>query len=119
MNLKNQLEVKLREIQSRLDNTKKAFKCASELVQDGLNLFSYSNPTRNVFAKYSFTLEEILISINHLEADINVYNNYKEFVLNKEESMIKVLDLFEDRVTDTLTTLQATTIFLENLKKET
>ena len=120
MNLKDQLELRLNKIQAKIDNTKQAFKYCTELVREGLREFAYVDPLRNIFAKNSFDLEEILVNINLLVSDLAIFYKHKGIILIKQERIeiaLKLLDDFEDKVNSIFTSLQSMAIYLENLKK--
>ena len=120
MNLKDQLELRLNKIQAKIDNTKQAFKYCTELVREGLREFAYVDPLRNIFAKNSFDLEEILVNINLLVSDLAIFYKHKGIILIKQERTeiaLKLLDDFEDKVNSIFTSLQSMAIYLENLKK--
>ncbi len=121
MSLIKQFELKLEQIQSKLETTRKAFKYNSELVLYGLKTVELYDPLRNIFAKYNFALTATLIRIKNLNNELNIYSNHREIILREDKRIQRALELLEtteDKISDVLTTLQAMAIFLENLQKQ-
>ena len=113
-------EIKLKEVEFKLEKAKEAFKYNTEVVLQGLKTLELNNPARNVFAKYDFILTESLHRIRGLTNELNIYYKHREIIKSKADRIKKALELLdrlEDNVINTLTTLQAMAIFLENLLK--
>ena len=118
MNLIEQFKLRLEQLDSKLNKIQLAFKYNSELVLTGLKTIELNDPARNVFAKYTFVLEETVSRIRELTNELGVFYKHKEIILTNDERVKKALYLltkFEDKENDVLTTLQAMAIFLENL----
>ena len=113
-------EIKLKEVEFKLEKTREAFKYNTEVVFQGLKTLELNDPTRNIFAKYDFFLKESLYRIRDLTNELNIYYKHKEIIESKVDRIKKALALLnnlEDNIMDTLTTLQAMAIYLENLLK--
>lgn len=118
MNLIKQFELKLEQVSSKLATIRKAFKYNSHLILNGLKTIELNDPLRNTFAKHDFTLQETLLQIKKLTNELSIFYNHKEIVLIKDERIslaLQLLEVYEDKITDLLTTLQAIAIYLENL----
>ena len=114
-------EIKLKEIEFKLEKAREAFKYNAEIVLQELKTLDPNNPRRNIFAKYDFILKESLYRIKTLTNELSIYSNHRAIIVDKNERIKRALEMFnnlEDKVIDLLTTLQAMAIFLENLKKE-
>ena len=121
MSLKNQFESKLKNLQVKLDKAMEAFKYTTELVSYEIRRLNKSDPRSNIFAKYSFTLENTLENINNLHAELNIFNQHRDIIVIKDsriEKALELLDKNEEKISSVITSLQAIAIFLENLKLE-
>lgn len=114
-------EIKLKEVEFKLEKTREAFKYNTELVLNGLKTIDLDNPARNIFAKYDFTLKESLYRIRYIANELSIYYKHRKVIESKPDRIKKALELLESlehNIIDTLTTLQAMAIYLENLLKD-
>lgn len=114
-------EIKLKEIEFKLEKVREAFKYNTETVLHGLKTLELNDPNRNIFAQHDFTLKESLYRIRNVINELNVYYKHREIIESKVDRVkmaLVLLDKLEDDVIDLLASLQAMVIFLENLRKE-
>ena len=112
------LEIKLKEVEFKIEKTREAFKYNTDVVLQGLKTLELNDPTKNIFAKYDFILKESLYKIRDLTNELNIYYKHRKIIESETDRVEKALGLLnrlEDNVIDTLTTLQAMAIYLENL----
>ena len=115
------LEIKLKEIDLKLEIVRDAFKYNTDLVLDGLKTIDLNDPTRNIFAKYDFMLKGMLPRIKDVTNELNIYHKHKTAISSKTENIKKGLELLsslEDDIINILTTLQSIAVYLENLLRD-